>query len=631
MSGQNAYRSRQVSLSSWLVGGVVSAALLILSACGELPTTTQTLPIPPNGISLGSEPLPSPLPTHTPLVLTPDLKETWNIPENQLVLLLQWQGKDLVAQLSAKEVSRWIAAENSWPGVEGIDVNLIIGDHRETATAQLRLGQSAIFTFAQPPSGETVVQAKAFAGSVTLAQGEVLLDSNDSVTPLLLTSEGIPLLRGLDSKTTRLVIESGVVRQPLPVGKTITLTGEYLDQVETVLFAAPLSDLLESETRSIQLGTIVEKSSTHLVVQPPATLALDTTAVTIMNAEGKGLGTLDITWQIAPPSPEKSAWTVQPIRITDNQLPEDGSLVHPRAVVGDPEGNLFIADQDRNQILRLTADGVLQVWAGNGKVGKQNGSLTEAQFNQPTGLAWSKGSGLLVVDHGNHLIRLINAEGQVSTWAGSTPGFKDGDRETAQFQEPTGLAVGSDGSIYVADSGNHRIRWITAKGEVTTLAGSGKAGLKDGKALEALLNYPVTLTLDPDNSLWFVDQNNHRIRKLTSDGQVISVAGGKEGFADGELKDARFNLPDGIAWDPSGALLVADSLNHRIRKLIPEEGVKTWAGSDQAGVQNGSLTQALFTTPTGFWVQADNSVVVIDAESTQVRKLIPVKDPLSLN
>jgi sugar lactone lactonase YvrE len=612
------------------VGGVASAALSILAACGELPTTTQTLPIPPSAINLGSEALPSPLPTHTPLVLTPDLKRAWNISENQLVLLIQWQGKDLVAQLSSKEVSRWIAAENSWPGVEGIDVNLIVGDHRETATAQLRLGQPATFTFANPPVGQTIVQAKAFSGSTTLAQGEVLLSTTSSVTPLILTSQGIPTLQGIEGTVRPLTIESGVVRQPLVVGKPITLTGEYLDQVEEVLFAAPLSDLLTSDTRSIQPGTILEKSSTRLTVQPPAPLALDTTAVTVMNAEGKGLGTLDMTWQSAPPPLEKSAWTVQPIRISDNQVPDNGSLKHPRSVVGDPEGNLFIADQDRHQILRLSVEGVLQVWAGTGKVGKQNGSLTEAQFNQPTGLAWIKGSGLLVVDHGNHLIRLINAEGQVSTWAGSIAGFKDGARETAQFQNLTGLAVGSDGSVYVADSGNHRLRRISPKGEVTTVAGTGKAGLKDGKALEALLHYPVALTLDAENSIWFVDQNNHRIRKLTADGQVVSVTGGKEGFADGDLKVARFNLPSGIAWDPSGALLVADSLNHRIRKVIPEEGVRTWGGSDQAGLQNGSLAQALFTTPMGFWVQGDNSVVVVDAESTQLRKLIPIQAPSSL-
>jgi len=175
-----------------------------------------------------------------------------------------------------------------------------------------------------------------------------------------------------------------------------------------------------------------------------------------------------------------------------------------------------------------------------------------------------------VADQVNHRIRKITPAGVVSTFAGSTEGFADGAGNTAQFNYPTGVAVDSSDNVFVADSGNHRIRKITPAGVVSTFAGTGTEGFANGAGNTAQFNFPGGVAVGSSDNVFVADQFNHRIRKITPAGVVSTFAGtGAEGHADGTATEAQFNYPAGVAVDSSGNVYVADLGNNRIRKITP--------------------------------------------------------------
>jgi len=171
-----------------------------------------------------------------------------------------------------------------------------------------------------------------------------------------------------------------------------------------------------------------------------------------------------------------------------------------------------------------------------------------------------------VADYYNNRIRKITPEGLVSTLAGSTEGFRDGDGRSAQFNGPYGVAVDAAGNVYVADGDNHLIRKITPEGLVSTLAGSTR-GSADGVGTSAQFNYPYGVEVDAAGTVYVADYYNNRIRKVTPEGLVSTLAGSTEGFRDGLGRSAQFNRPSGVAVDAAGNVYVADSFNNRIRRI----------------------------------------------------------------
>jgi sugar lactone lactonase YvrE len=216
----------------------------------------------------------------------------------------------------------------------------------------------------------------------------------------------------------------------------------------------------------------------------------------------------------------------------------------------------------------------------------------------------------------------------VTTLAGSgTDGYGDGAGTGASFNWPTGVAVDSSFNVYVADSDNHKIRKITSAGVVTTLAGSGSSGSADGTGTLASFSYPKGVAVDTERNVYVADTNNSKIRKITPGGVVTTLAGsGSSGSADGTGAAADFSYPWGVAVDNSGNVYVADSNNHKIRKITPGGAVTTLAGSGSSGSADGTGTLASFSYPKGVAADTGGNLYVTDNEvdnNAKIRKITP--------
>ena len=228
----------------------------------------------------------------------------------------------------------------------------------------------------------------------------------------------------------------------------------------------------------------------------------------------------------------------------------------PRGLAVDIAGNVYVADTQNNRIRKITPAGVVTTLAGSSTQGFAEGTGTAAKFNWPQGVAVDATGNVFVADTGNIRIRIITATGVVTTFAGNTVGTADGIGTAAQFDSPQGLAIDGAGTIFVADSYNNRIRKITALGVVTTMTGT-----------VGQFYYPHSLAVDAGGNLFVADTDNYRIRKITATGEITTYAGGTGGFADGTGTAAKFNEPAGISVATDGTIFVADRMNFRIRKI----------------------------------------------------------------
>jgi sugar lactone lactonase YvrE len=293
----------------------------------------------------------------------------------------------------------------------------------------------------------------------------------------------------------------------------------------------------------------------------------------------------------------------------------------PRGVAVDGSGNVFVADTWNNRIRKITPGGNVTTLAGGG-FGYSDGQGTAAGFFSPYALAVDGSGNVYVADSQNNRVRKISPTGNVTTLAGSgNETFADGLGTAASFNDPTGVAVDGSGNVYVADSRNHRIRKITPSGNVTTLAG-GVIGYSDGQGIAASFNRPWGITVDASGNVYVADTDNHRIRKISAAGNVTTLAGsGSRGAVDAAAAAASFNYPRGVALDGSGNLFIADVGNYRIRKISSTGNVTTLAGSGEIGVADGQGDLATFDEPYGVAVDANGIVYVADKGCHRIRKI----------
>jgi hypothetical protein len=278
-------------------------------------------------------------------------------------------------------------------------------------------------------------------------------------------------------------------------------------------------------------------------------------------------------------------------------------------------------------------DGVLVSTVAGSGPGSAEGVGTAAKFNQPSGLATDAGGNIFVADTKNHRIRRIALDGTVTTFAGTgVAGFADGAGAGAQFNEPTSLVFGSTGTLYVADSLNHRIRVITLGGDVSTYSGTGEANFTDGVAIAARFNTPCGVAIDGADVLYVADRENHRIRKVATDGSVSTLAGtGVAGTTNGAGNVAQFNKPSGIAVDAAGNVFVTETTSHAVRKVALDGTTSVFAGSvATSGFVSGTPATARFSSPAGLSVDIGGAIFVADKGNHSIRKIASVGGTVSV-
>jgi DNA-binding CsgD family transcriptional regulator/sugar lactone lactonase YvrE len=306
----------------------------------------------------------------------------------------------------------------------------------------------------------------------------------------------------------------------------------------------------------------------------------------------------------------------------DGRQATASALVRPLALAIGPAGEIYIAEG--NRIREVKRDGVISTFAGTGVAGNagDRGPAAQAQLNTPQGLAVDSAGNVYIADTLNNRVRLVDADGTITTVAGSGAAGYAGDGRPgpeANLNLPTGLAIGFSDTLFIADTGNNVVRQLDPDGAIHTVAGTGEAGYRGeaGSAVDAVLHAPGGLAFDSEGNLYIADTLNQRVRRIDVNGQIQTVAGtGVAGYSgDGHPAIyAELNLAtnplDGIgqalAVDSQGDVLIADGLNHRVRRL------------DLKGVIN---TIVQMNTPLGVVVDRQGAVYVADAGDNRVRRI----------
>ena len=302
-------------------------------------------------------------------------------------------------------------------------------------------------------------------------------------------------------------------------------------------------------------------------------------------------------------------------------------LSSPVDVAADASGNAFFSDLGNHRIRRLSVDGDVSTYAGSGSAGWKDGPAASASFYNPRGLALNSGGALIVADRNNHRIRVISQTGNVTTLAGYYAGSVDGKGSAARFQLPEDVAVDAAGVIFVADTGNHRIRRI-AGDAVSTLAGSTE-GYKDGQGIGVQFSSPGGVAVGAKGNIYVADTGNHRVRLVTAKGEAITVAGAEKGFKVEAGKLAQFDSPVGLQMDSAGNLYISDRGNFRLRKMLPNGLVLAIAGASK-GYKDGGGAEALFGGLEGIGVAPSGTVYVADATNHRVRTVRDSKDSCAI-
>jgi sugar lactone lactonase YvrE len=342
----------------------------------------------------------------------------------------------------------------------------------------------------------------------------------------------------------------------------------------------------------------------------------------------------------------------------------------PQGVAPDGIGGFYLSSSTHNQVYRVSAEGILTVVAGNGTAGYSGdgGPAIDAQFHYIHALAVDASGNIFVADTNNNRVRKINPAGIVTTIAGTGAWGSEGEggaAASAQLAGPRGVAVDGAGNLFIADSGNNRIRRVSLSGIITTTAGNENGGYSGdgGPATSARLNYPTAIAVDMQGNLFIADRYNNRIRFVSSmgiittlaappsisdprgvavdfagnvyvadsgnnrirqisSGGISTIAGGSAGFSGdgGPAHDAKLSLPIEIAADALGNLFIADRGNYRIRKIDGTGIITTAAGRSDEG---GAATSAQLNFPNAVAADQSGNLFIADTDSQRIRKVTP--------
>jgi sugar lactone lactonase YvrE len=322
------------------------------------------------------------------------------------------------------------------------------------------------------------------------------------------------------------------------------------------------------------------------------------------------------------------AGTGAPGAAGENAPAVSSQLSAPLSVSVTPDGGYLLADQGNSRVRRVLPDGTIVTVAGGAGPGfsGDGGPATAAQLNGPTAAVMRPDGRILIADSNNNRIREVGTDGIITTVAGTgTPGY-NGDNiaaTTASLSFPADIALQSDGGYLIADNDNHRVRRVSPNGSIVTLAGNGSPGFSGdgGSPFSAQLNSPAGVAIAADGAFLIADTGNNRVRRIPPAQNIATVAGGGSGGDGGAATDALLTTPDRIAPLADGGFLIAQSQAHRIRRVLPDGTITTVAGTGSAGFggDGGLATLAQLNSPFGVAVTTEGDYLIADTLNHRIR------------
>ncbi len=312
-------------------------------------------------------------------------------------------------------------------------------------------------------------------------------------------------------------------------------------------------------------------------------------------------------------------------------------LQAPNGIAQDARGNLYVSDVELHQILKLDQRGKLTVVAGTGEAGfsGDGGAATNAQLHSPHDLIFDAEGNLLIADSGNHRIRRIDRRGIIKTIAGDGKIAKAGYNDlplSDSLNYPQGLALDAAGNLLIADTFNHVVRKLDKSGKLSLFAGSAPGfGGDGGDALQSQMSLPMAVAVAPDGSVYISDAGNSRIRRVATDGKISAIAGfgpaqdtygGGFGGDGGPPAKAKLFSATGLKCDAAGNLFVVDSGNHRLR-VIRDGVITTIAGNGKPGFggEGKAATETELNSPQKVLIAADGAIYLTDRANRALLKL----------
>lgn len=322
----------------------------------------------------------------------------------------------------------------------------------------------------------------------------------------------------------------------------------------------------------------------------------------------------------------------------DNGPATSAMLDLPSGIVTDRDGNILFADSNHHRIRRVAPDGTITTLVGNGTAGPggDGGPAISAQLNYPSGLALAANGDLYISDTKNHRIRRVDASGTIATVVGTgtedstTEGSNgdDGPALNAELDNPAGIALDNTGQLFIAETGSHRIRRVSASGTITTIAGNGTKGFSgdNNLATGAQLNSPSTVAVDNQGNVYFSDSLNMRVRRVDPSAVITTVAGSGQPFGpmgdNGPATSASLLVPGGVLFD-NGNLYITEALRNVVRKVDAAGVITTVAGNGRGGFSGdgGPATSAQLNTPVGLALDASGHLLITDGGNDRVRRV----------